>query len=208
MTSVKSAVVVPSTATQPHSQRERQRADTRERIFQAAVAEFLRSGYGEAQIPRIAEAAGVVRGTFYFHFPTKEHVLQELQLRGQERIMEHLEALKPGVDGIPELLEAFVNGLHAGAEVVADAKLMRDTLALYVSNPMDGREHSPLVEVAAAVIAAAQEKGQVRRDLAPDAAASLVFASIFGAFAARAGAERDALLGHWMAVVGQGLAQV
>ena len=198
----------PLRAVEQPTQRERQRAETRERLFQAALEEFRTEGLTNARIERIASAVGVVRGTFYFHFPTKEHVLQELQLRGQERIMEHLEALKPGVDGIPELLEAFVNGLHAGAEVVADAKLMRDTLALYVSDPMDGREHSPLVEVAAAVIAAAQEKGQVRRDLAPDAAASLVFASIFGAFAARAGAERDALLGHWMAVVGQGLAQV
>ena len=190
------------------TQRERQRAETRERLFQAALDEFRSEGVTNARIERIASAVGVVRGTFYFHFPTKEHVLQELQLRGQERIMEHLQALRPGVDGIPELLQAIIDGLHSGAEIVADAKLTRDILALYVSEPMGGHEPSPLVEVATAVIAAAQEKGQVREDMTPAAAASLMFASIFGAFSARAGSDRDMLLDYWMAVVEQGLAKV
>ena len=189
------------------TQRERQRAETRERLFQAALKEFRTEGVTNARIERIASAVGVVRGTFYFHFPTKEHVLQELQLRGEERIMSHLEALEPGVDGVPRLLDAIVAGLHSGAEIIADPKLMRDTLALYVSEPMGGQEPSPLVEVAAAVIGAAQAKGEVRRDLTPEAAASVVLASIFGAFSARSGSERETMLAHWKAVVAQGLEQ-
>jgi AcrR family transcriptional regulator len=31
-------------------------------------------------------AAGVAHGTFFFHFPTKEHVLLELEGREEERI--------------------------------------------------------------------------------------------------------------------------
>ena len=59
------------------TQRERQRAETRERLFQAALDEFRREGVAGARIERIASAVGVVRGTFYFHFPTKDHVLHE-----------------------------------------------------------------------------------------------------------------------------------
>ncbi len=55
--------------------RERQRLETRARLYETALAEFKDVGFNDAQIDRIAEKAGVARGTFYFHFPTKEHVL-------------------------------------------------------------------------------------------------------------------------------------
>ena len=44
-----------------------------------AVDEFRREGFARAQVDRIVAAAGVARGTVYFHFPSKEHVLLELQ---------------------------------------------------------------------------------------------------------------------------------
>jgi AcrR family transcriptional regulator len=52
--------------------------ETRARLFDAALAEIGRSGLAGADVTAIASAAGVVQGTFYFHFPTKEHVLVEL----------------------------------------------------------------------------------------------------------------------------------
>ena len=59
--------------------RDAQRLETRARVFDAAVAEIGRSGLAGADVSAIARAAGVVRGTFDFHFPTKEHVLVELE---------------------------------------------------------------------------------------------------------------------------------
>jgi AcrR family transcriptional regulator len=52
--------------------REIRRLETRARLFDAALAEIGRSGVAGADVSAIASAAGVVRGTFYFHFPTKE----------------------------------------------------------------------------------------------------------------------------------------
>src|ERR1700710_284075 len=63
--------------------REVQRLETRARLFDAALTEIGSSGLAAADVTAIATAAGVVRGTFYFHFPTKEHVLVELE-RGEE----------------------------------------------------------------------------------------------------------------------------
>ena len=191
------------------TQRERQRAETRERLFQAALAEFRRHGVAGARIEQIATSVGVVRGTFYFHFPTKEHVLQELQLRGQERIMDHLADLDPNKDGVSEVLEAIVNGLEAGAEVVNDGPLLRDTLALYVRHPIEPSigddEPRPLVEVAAGVLAAAQKRGEMRSDISPEDAVSVVFSGLFGLFAASA-SGRGHLLRDWLNLVGRGLA--
>ena len=51
--------------------RQAQRLRTRERVLDAAVVEFQRSGVNSADINAIVEAAGVARSTFYFHFPTK-----------------------------------------------------------------------------------------------------------------------------------------
>ena len=61
--------------------RDAQRQQTRQRVYAAALTEFKRTGMAAADVGDIAAAAGVARGTFYFHFPTKEHVLA----RSEER---------------------------------------------------------------------------------------------------------------------------
>src|SRR6478752_2005052 len=71
--------------------RESRRLQTRERILGAAIAEFKRSGTAAAEVSAIVTAAGVAHGTFYFHFPTKEHVLLELECREEARMAAGLE---------------------------------------------------------------------------------------------------------------------
>jgi AcrR family transcriptional regulator len=183
MTFVKDEAEVPSSAPQPQNQRERQRADTRERIFQAAVAEFLRSGYGEAQIPRIAEAAGVVRGTFYFHFPSKEHVLRELMQRVEADLVERLRAQRGVARSLRDVLATLVDAVTAVNEALEASKLVNDVLAMYVragdeAEPAD-RDRGVLDELSHHV-ALAVERGELRRDVEPERMAALVLTSVFG----------------------------
>ena len=70
--------------------REARRLETRARLFDAALAEISRRGLAAADVSAIAAAAGVVRGTFYFHFPTKEHVLIEVERNEETRIISEL----------------------------------------------------------------------------------------------------------------------
>ncbi len=72
------------------SGREAQRLQTRQRLLGAAIAEFKRSGMATADVGAIVAAAGVAHGTFYFHFPTKEHVLLELEHREEVRMANEL----------------------------------------------------------------------------------------------------------------------
>src|SRR5271163_1477795 len=66
--------------------REVRRRQTRERILGAAITEFKRSGMTGADVNTIVAAAGVAHGTFFFHFPSKEHVLLDLEFREEARI--------------------------------------------------------------------------------------------------------------------------
>src|ERR1700735_5847172 len=70
--------------------RDAQRRQTRQKVYAAALAEFKRTGMAGADVGDIAAAAGVARGTFYFHFPTKEHVLAEFERHEEARLVAQL----------------------------------------------------------------------------------------------------------------------
>src|SRR3954465_148781 len=66
--------------------RERQREDTRQRIYDAALAIFRRDGFENARVDDVAKAAGVSHGTFYFHFATKDEVLIQCMRASEVRV--------------------------------------------------------------------------------------------------------------------------
>jgi AcrR family transcriptional regulator len=114
--------------------RAERRAETRTRLYESALAEFQRGGVAGAQIDRIATAAGVVRGTFYFHFPTKEHVLLELQRRHETRLCERLERL---ADSAPlrTVLETVGASIQDDEAWDRTPGLMREMIAMYARQP-------------------------------------------------------------------------
>lgn len=77
----------------PLTMRDRQREETRRKVFEASLEVFRRDGVSAARIDDIVKRAGVSRGTFYFHFPTKEDVLVELLRTSEERLIDSLDAL-------------------------------------------------------------------------------------------------------------------
>jgi len=115
--------------------RARQREGTRERLYECALAEFREVGFAQAQIDRIARAARVVRGTFYFHFPTKEDVLLELAFRTNARIASRVAALGQTRLALRELLVAVNACIMEEQERIGEAGLLREILSLYVRRP-------------------------------------------------------------------------
>ncbi len=75
--------MTPRTARPLRTVRDRQREETRERIFESALDVFRRDGFDTTRIEDIADMADVSRGAFYFHFPSKDDVLVELLRRKQ-----------------------------------------------------------------------------------------------------------------------------
>src|SRR5579875_845479 len=137
-------------ATDKLSGRETKRLQTRERLLGAAIAEFKRGGMADADVGSIVAAAGVAHGTFFFHFPTKEHVLLELERREEERIAKQLDRYVGAAHELSATLKEAVR-LILGLERRLGANLFKDFLALHFSQtrPADeSKEHPVIVRVA------------------------------------------------------------
>lgn len=80
---------------------------TRSRLVEAAREVFEESGFLEARITDIAEAAGVAYGTFYTYFSTKEEIFREVAREIQQ---DFLRPREQHADDEPEL------DLHARIE--------------------------------------------------------------------------------------------
>lgn len=82
----------------PRTSRDLQKEETRRRVYEAALQIFRRDGVELCRIEDIARLAGVSRGTFYFHFPTKQDVLFQLISETQQVIANRVEELPEDAD--------------------------------------------------------------------------------------------------------------
>ena len=74
-----------------------QKAKTRERLLDAAIAVFAREGYPNATVDMIAKEAGTSRPTFYSNFKDKDEIsfmLTERLTSNIERVFEELDLLE------------------------------------------------------------------------------------------------------------------
>lgn len=159
--------------------RERQRAETRERLYEAALAEFRNQGFENASISGIARAAGVSRPSFYAHFPTLDHVLFELCWRLALRIVRRLE----GADGLRATLDRLADALIEAEQGVGDAVLFREMISVFARRaPTPGIDPAEIPVLAELMrrFEAAREAGELRGGMPPEQAARLCLSGVFG----------------------------
>lgn len=118
----------------------------RDDILEAAAAVFVERGFDAATTREIGERAGVLSGSLYHHFETKEEMLFELVRDVYARVLSSLETLADvpgtGADRLRLLVEIHVRHLIGN--------LARTTLSLH--------EFRSLTEEHRAVIADAEER--------------------------------------------------
>jgi AcrR family transcriptional regulator len=159
--------------------RERQRAATRERLYQAALAEFRSKGFEHANVSEIARAAGVSRPSFYAHFPTLDHVLFELAWRLALQIVRRLE----GATGLRETLDRLVEALIEAEQAVDDAALFREMISVFARRstaPDIDPGQIPVLAELMRRFETAREAGELRGGMPAEQAARLCLSGVFG----------------------------
>lgn len=173
--------------------REAQRLATREKLLEISVAEFQRNGFARTDIAAIAERAGVSRGTFYFHFPTKDDVLAELRIREEQRIVGEVTALMTREGSLGEVLRAVVAGVLA-AEGRLGPDLVREICAVQFRPSVvisDTVSDHPVAELVVGLLSR-PHKGHRRSRTQEAADLAVVFlVGLFGLLATQAGPSRE-----------------
>lgn len=149
--------------------RERRHAETRERIFRAALRLFGERGFSATTVEDITEAADVGKGTFFNYFPSKEHVLTmlgEIQLSKLERAVEEGKA---GLQPMHQLLLRLTRALAeepgrspAMFRSFLQAALANEAVRTRMERNMDHGRH-----LLAELLELGQRRGEIRRDIKP-----------------------------------------
>lgn len=171
-------------APQSANRRDRHRAETQERILQAALDLFGRQSFQETTIEQITEAADVGKGTFFNYFPSKEYVVAKLV---ETRFVAPAQAVLAQGIGFYGSVQATLHALFDALMAVSgqSASLSRNMLAIHLAHD-EPRNHvvSGMSESLAKVnelIAEGQHSGEVRSDCPATDLVRLFFALHAGA---------------------------
>jgi len=114
--------------------------------MRAAQDLFSRSGFESASVSEICTLAGVSKGAFYHHFPSKQSIFMELLtewLRGVDKALENLRTIQPEVpqaliqmaDILPEIIKTAEGRLPIFLEfwvhATRDPSLWKEAIAPY-----------------------------------------------------------------------------
>jgi AcrR family transcriptional regulator len=190
--------------------REVQRQETRQRVYTAAVTEFQRVGMAAADVTVIAKAAGVARGTFYFHFPTKEHVLAELERHEEARLAAQLEKFLARPHDLAGSLAETVK-LMAQMERRVGKTLFREMLAMHFSpsrpEALPGTDQwtdYPMMTLVVRAITLARDRGEAYPGADPLRTAQFFMLGLYAMLITShdlSKAERAAILDNFVATV-------
>jgi AcrR family transcriptional regulator len=161
--------------------RDLQREETRRRLRDAALAVFRRDGFASTRIDDIARKVGVSRGTFYFHFPTKEDVLLELLREAEASVARAVETL-PSSAPVKKVLEtmcvAFAKQWEHERELfpeVGSVALRRAAATLRADAV------NPVHRALAAALRNAVDRRELARHFPPEVLADMYLVNVFAA---------------------------
>ncbi len=150
----------------------------------------------------------MARGTFYFHFPTKEHVLVQLEQAEEAKIVAKLTSTSALGNDLASVLALLVRHVLATERRLSPV-LFRDMLGLHFSSmrPADALlgEH-PLAEFVIAVITKAQSAGKVPTDTNPNHLGVIFMTGLFALLATSGPSRaRTALLKQYVTTIVEGI---
>jgi AcrR family transcriptional regulator len=190
------------------SAREVRRLQTRERILGAAIAEFKLAGMSGADVNAIAMAAGVAHGTFFYHFPSKEHVLLELESLEEGRMAAEFSHFLDGAHDLVAALNKAVR-LVTGLEQRLGSLLFKELLALHFSPTRPTKDEwtdHPVIVLLVAKIERARCDGEVHPAVDAFYSAAFFLLGVYGTLTTTGNSDtRDTMLAKLVDTAVRGL---
>jgi AcrR family transcriptional regulator len=162
------------------SRRERKKLEARHRIFDAAFELFLEKGFAATTVEEIATRADVAKGTVFNYFPRKTSFLAALVEDWTARIEEELGPLDRWTGSTRDKLTRMFRFLaDLGARNPDLARLAFFESLRYMHAMVERRlaQEAPVQRFQAmtrAVIRQGAEAGEIRADVRPEVAGSLI----------------------------------
>jgi AcrR family transcriptional regulator len=158
--------------------------DTHERLYDAALREIERVGFGDVRIERICEETRLSRPTFYAHFSNKDGVVSELLRRFMDGIARGLEARTQSPHDLAAVVDTLVDLCHY-ANAKTSERLRRE-LAAYLPrhHDIDLFSTSPVFTILTRAIVQAAQQREIGAVQDPRALARQIAVVINGCFLA------------------------
>jgi TetR/AcrR family transcriptional repressor of uid operon len=185
-----------------------QRVATRERLYVAAVAEFKRTGVSGADLGSIVAEAAVAHGTFFFHFPSKEHVVAELGQREEHRMAAELDRFLSAHRDLEATLVEVVR-MAVSLERRLGPLLFKDMLALYFAphrKELQPWSDHPVITRVIQEFDVAQRDGRFRKDVESSDIAMIFLLGLYALLLTQdRNAERTRVLEEYVSTLLRGL---
>ena len=175
------------------------KVEHRQRLLEAAAAEFAAKGLDGARVDEISLAAGLAKGTIYNYFDSKQHVFREVIAAWFERIAERRVAVPEDAPVREQLLAVVQADMEVTGELEEFARVAyREVLR---ADPTEAAElvpsRNPVDDDVVAIIERAQRNGLVSAGRSAISQARVVAALITGL-----------LFEHWLPDAELGLADI
>jgi AcrR family transcriptional regulator len=162
--------------------RQRRSAETRERLFRAALELFAQKGFVETTVEDITEAADVGKGTFFNYFPSKDHILLAFGEMQLSKLESAVNVARETGESMPDFLRSL--GIRMTQEPTRNPAIIRALLQAYLSTTpvraammdLQRRVHALHTQM----IQLGQERGEIRDDLPAAEIAHVFRQTIFG----------------------------
>ena len=158
--------------------RQKQKDDLKEQIFRTALRLFRDHGYENTTVQQITEKAGVAKGTFFNHFPSKEQVLAQWYRQFTLDAIEEVRGAKSA--NAERTILALMDGLAVRAS--AERKLMEmkarnlSDLLLEEERTLDAE----LIAFCCEEIRRGKSRGEFDKDLDEENFATLIVTTLTG----------------------------
>jgi AcrR family transcriptional regulator len=151
------------------------RRSTRQSILQAAAKLFRNQGYDQTSVDQIVESADVAKGTFYQHFQTKIDVALAIVEAERAELFTEIESqLAAGADALQLAAKTYQ---EMALWFEANRHLARPLLLHRLQSQGDPSP-TPTRTLLTRLLSAAQQQGQLRRDVPAETLAAVAAGSI------------------------------